>query len=254
MGLVSVEDRGPVRHLVLNRPEKRNAFNLELVRALAEALRGAAEDGDVRVVVLRGEGPVFSAGVDLGQITDFAGGVEMLRPFRGEWIGACAIAEQMPKPVVASIHGACFGGALETVLACDLRVVTADAKLGLPETRLGLIPDVGGCSRLPAVVGVGRAKELILTGRTITGTEAERIGLANRAVADDELEATTDELVGELLEAQAVPVGLAKGVIDAAAKPALATTLEYEVAAQQACVTSDEFRELAQAAAATATT
>jgi enoyl-CoA hydratase/carnithine racemase len=131
-------------------------------------------------------------------------------------------------------------------------VVTADAKLGLPETRLGLIPDVGGCSRLPALVGVGRAKELILTGRTITGSEAERIGLANRAVADDELEATTDELVGELLEAQAVPVGLAKGVIDAAAKPALSTTLEYEVAVQQACVTSDEFRALAQAAGAPA--
>ena len=250
MGLVSVEDREQVRHLVLNRPEKRNAFNHELVRALGDAFREAAADTDVRVVVLRGEGPVFSAGVDLGQLTDFAGGVEMLRPFRGEWIATCAAAEQMPKPVVASMHGACLGGALETVLACDLRVVTKDCKLGLPETRLGLIPDVGGCSRLPAVVGVGRAKELILTGRTIDGAEAERIGLANRAVADDELEATTDELVGELLEAQAVPVGLAKGVIDAAAKPALSTTLEYEVTAQQACVTSDEFRALAEAATA----
>jgi enoyl-CoA hydratase/carnithine racemase len=248
MGLVSVEDRGPVRQVVLNRPEKRNAFNLELVRALGDALRAAAADGEVRVVVLRGEGPVFSAGVDLGQLADFAGGVEMLRPFRSEWIDTCAVAEQMPKPVVAQIHGVCLGGALETVLACDLRVATLDCKLGLPETRLGLIPDVGGCSRLPAVVGVGRAKELILTGRTISGAEAERIGLANRAVSDQELEAATEELVGELLEAQAVPVGLAKGVIDAAAKPALSTTLEYEVTAQQACVTSDEFRALAQAA------
>jgi enoyl-CoA hydratase/carnithine racemase len=250
MGLVSVEDRDQVRHLVLNRPEKRNAFNHELVRALGDALKEAAADADVRVVVLRGEGPVFSAGVDLGQLTGFAGGVEMLRPFRGEWIDACAVAEQMPKAVVASIHGACLGGALETVLACDIRIVTSDCKLGLPETRLGLIPDVGGCSRLPAVVGVGKAKELILTGKTIDGAEAERIGLANRAVAENELEAATDELVGELLEAKSVPVGLAKGVIDAAAKPALSTTLEYEVTAQQACVTSDEFRALADAAVA----
>ena len=87
------------------------------------------------------------------------------------------------------IHGACIGGALELALACDLRVLAADAIVGLPETRIGLIPDVGGSSRLPQVVGLGRAKELIMTGKLIGAEEAERIGLANRVAPAEELDA-----------------------------------------------------------------
>jgi enoyl-CoA hydratase/carnithine racemase len=250
MGLVSVEDRGPVRHLVLNRPEKRNAFHLELVRALGEALRGAAADREVRVVVLRGEGPVFSAGVDLGQLTNFAGGVEMLRPFRSEWIDTCAVAEQMPKPVVAQIHGACLGGAAELALACDLRVMAADAVIGLVETRVGLIPDLGGCSRLPALVGLGRAKELIMASKVVDGTEAERIGLVNRVAPADALDDATAQLVGELLACGPLAVGLAKQVLNAAGRPGMAQTLEQELAAQELCATSDDFREATRALAA----
>jgi len=250
MSLIQTEDRDGVRRISLNRPEKRNAFNLELVQALGAALREAAHDVDVRCVVLRGEGPVFSAGVDLGGLAELGTASASLRYFRGQWIDACNVAEEMTKPVIAQIHGACIGGALETALACDLRVVTEDSKLGLPEVKFGLIPDVGGCSRLPACVGVGRAKELIMTGRTISGTEAERIGLANRAVPDSDLDAAVEELVGELLAVQAFPVGLAKRVIDAAARPALATTLELEVTAQTACVSTDEFRAMVAMATA----
>ena len=89
----------------------------------------------------------------------------MLRPFRRACTDAWNLAEEMAKPVVCQIHGACIGGAMELALACDLRVIAADALVGLPETRVGLIPDVGGSSRLPQVVGLGRAKELIMTGR-----------------------------------------------------------------------------------------
>src|SRR6202008_4038970 len=123
---------------------------------------------------------------------------------------------------ICQIHGACIGGALELALAGDLRVIAADAVVGLPETRIGLIPDVGGSSRLPAVVGLGRAKELIMTGRMIGGTEAERIGLANRVAPAGELDAATDALVGELLACAPVAVGLAKRGMDASARPALA--------------------------------
>ena len=86
----------------------------------------------------------------------------------------------MPKPTIGQIHGACIGGAMELVLACDLRVMAADAIIGMPETRVGLIPDVGGSSRLPSIIGVGRAKEMIMASKLIDGTEAERIGLVNR--------------------------------------------------------------------------
>jgi len=249
--LVLAEDHGRVRHLVLNRPERRNAFDGELIAALAGAVSETAAAAHVHVVVLRGAGPVFSSGVDLGELAglDGARALERLRPFRQAWLDAANALEELPKPVVCQIQGACIGGALETALACDLRVMAADAVTGLPETRIGLIPDVGGSSRLPQVVGLGRAKELILTGRLIDGTEAERIGLVNRVAPGDGLEAATRQLVDELLACAPVAVGLAKRVIDASARPALSTTLELEVALQQTCAGTRDFEEGARALA-----
>src|SRR3954466_7700256 len=247
MTLVISEDHGAVRHVVLNRPEKRNAFNEKLGLALGEALRAAAADPDVRCVVLRGAGPMFSSGMDLAALAALAEEPERLRTFRRSCLEAWNLAEEMPKPTVGVIHGACIGGALELALACDLRVVAEDAVLGLPETRVGLIPDVGGCSRLPGVVGLGRAKELIMTGRLIDGAEAERIGLANRVAPADELEAACDALVEELLSCAPVAVGLAKRVMDASARPALAVTLELEVTMQERCAATADLAEGAAA-------
>jgi enoyl-CoA hydratase/carnithine racemase len=247
MSLVLTEDHGPVRHVILNRPEKRNAFNDELVVATGEALREAGADTSVRCVVLRGAGPMFSSGMDLGALAALADAPENVRAFRREIIDTWNRAEEMPKPTVCMIHGACIGGALELALACDLRVVASDAVVGMPETRIGLIPDVGGSSRLPSVVGLGRAKELIMTGKLIGGEEAERIGLANRVAPPDELEAATGTLVDELLACAPVAVGLAKRVMDASAKPALAATLELEVVMQERCAATADFAEGATA-------
>src|SRR5439155_4533164 len=189
-------------------------------------------DPDTHVVVLRGNGPMFSSGMDLAALADLGEHPDALRAFRRACIQAWNIAEEMEKPVVCVIHGACIGGALELALACDLRVMAADALIGMPETRVGLIPDVGGSSRLPAVVGLGRAKELVMTGRMIDGTEAERIGLVNRVSPADELDAATAALVGELLACAPVAVGHAKRVLDGAAKPALAASLRHEPSVQ----------------------
>src|SRR3954453_10188952 len=241
--LVLTEDRGRVRHVVLNRPEKRNACSPELLVALGAALRAAAEDPEVHVVVLRGNGPMFSSGVDLGALAGMAGAPEQLRPFRRLWLDVANLLEEMPKATVCQIHGGCIGGALETALACDLRTMAAEGITGVPETRIGLIPDVGGSSRLPQVVGLGRAKELIMTGRLIDGTEAERIGLVNRVAPAADLSATTAALVDELLLCAPVAVGLAKRAMDASARPALSTTLELEVALQEACARKADFAE-----------
>jgi enoyl-CoA hydratase/carnithine racemase len=246
--LVLAEDRGAVRHVVMNRAEKRNALNLELVVAIGDALRAAADDPAVRVVVLRGAGPAFSAGMDVGALAGAAGAPERLLAFRRACLEAWNLAEEMAKPVVAQVHGACLGGALELALACDLRVFAADAVAGLLETRLGLIPDLGGCSRLPQVVGVGRAKELIMTGRVIGGEDAERIGLANRVGPADRLDQVTQELVDELLACAPVAVGLAKRLVDASARPALSTTLEMELAAQRICAGTEDVEEGVRAA------
>jgi enoyl-CoA hydratase/carnithine racemase len=247
MSIVATEDRGAVRHVVMNRPEKRNAMNGALIEGLAGALRAAAADPAVHCVVLRGEGAMFSSGMDFKELGGLAADPARLREFRGGILAAWNLCEEMTKPTIAQIHGGCIGGAMELALACDLRVMAADAIIGLVETRIGLIPDVGGSSRLPAVIGVGRAKEMIMASKLIDGTEAERIGLVNRVAPADELDAATDQLVGELLACAPVAVGLAKRVIDAAAKPALALTLEQEVTIQQICAASEDFAEGAKA-------
>lgn len=236
MSIVLTEDRGPVRHIVLNRPEKRNAMNQELLLALGAALREAGADPSVHCVVLRGEGKVFSAGVDLGELMASSGIPGMLRPFRQVFLDCANLCEEMAKPVVCQIHHTCVGGALEVALGCDLRIASGDSTLGLPEVKFGIIPDVGGSTRLPAVVGLGRAKELIMTAKLIDAQEAERIGLVNRVVPAERLEEATEELVAELLANSHVAVGRAKRVIDASARPALAQTLEMEVAVQEYCV------------------
>jgi len=247
MPLVEIEDRGAVRHVVMARPEKRNALSGEVIRELGEAFRDAAGDDSVRVVVVRGEGAMFSSGMDLADLGRVAEEPETVRHYRRDIIYIWNLLEEMAKPTIAQIHGACLGGAMELALACDMRVMAEDAVAGLLEARIGLLPDVGGCSRLPAVVGVGRAKELIMTGRVIDGTEAHRIGFANRIAPPDELDTATQSLCDELLACAPLAIGLAKRIIDASARPALASTLESEIAAQERLAASADYAEGAKA-------
>jgi enoyl-CoA hydratase/carnithine racemase len=243
---VSVEDGDRVRHIILDRPDKRNAIHHEMVLELRDAAREAYEATDVHCVVVRGEGRSFSAGIDINQLGS-VGDANLLRPFRRDCVELVNLLEEMPKPVIAQIHGACLGLGAEIALACDIRVMSEDALFGLPETKLGLIPDVGGSSRLPAVVGLGIAKELIMTGRTIDAAECHRIGAANRVVPDERLEAETRSLVDELLSAAPLAAGLAKRVLDGVAKPTLAASLEQEVTIQQILVGTEDFREAGRA-------
>jgi enoyl-CoA hydratase/carnithine racemase len=245
MSPVITEDRGAVRHIVINRPEKRNALNGDAIRELGGAIEAAAADDSVRVVIVRGEGAMFSSGMDLNDLRDLADSPENLRAYRRPILSWWNLLEEMPKPTICQIHGAALGGAL--ALACDFRTMAEDAMAGIMEVRVGLLPDVGGCSRLPAVVGLGNAKELIMTGKVIDGREAHRIGFANRIAPADELAAATDAFANELLACAPRAVGLAKRVLDAAAKPALALTLEQEVAAQETLAASEDFAEGARA-------
>lgn len=249
MSLVLVEDRDAVRHVVINRPEKRNALGAAVIEELGRALREAAAQESVRVVVLRGEGAMFSSGMDTADLAALAADPARLREHRQEILATWNLLEDMAKPTIAQIHGACLGGAAELALACDMRVMAAEAVIGLVETRLGLIPDVGGCSRLPALVGLGRAKELVMASKVIDGAAAERIGLVNRVAPAQELDAATARLAAELLACGPVALGLAKAVLNSAARPNLAGTLEQEVAAQELCATSADFGEATQALA-----
>jgi enoyl-CoA hydratase/carnithine racemase len=243
MALVETEDSGAVRRLVMKRAEKRNALNDELIQALGEAFEEAAADESVRVLVLRGDGPMFSSGMDLAGLRELSERPEGLREMRDPILRWWNLLEEMPKATIAQIHGGAIGGAMELALACDMRVMAEDAVVGMLEARIGLIPDVGGSSRLPAVVGLGNAKELIMTGKLINGREAHRIGFANRIAPADELDAATEELASELLACAPRAVALAKRVMDAAAKPDLERSLEREVEAQAELAASSDFAE-----------
>jgi enoyl-CoA hydratase/carnithine racemase len=247
MALVDTEDRGAVRHIILNRPEKRNAFNGELIQATGRAFEEAAADDSVRVVVVRGNGPMFSSGMDVGSLKEASQSPDGLHDFRAPILRWWNLLEEMPKPTIVQIHGACIGGAMELALAADMRVMAEDAVAAILEVKIGLIPDVGGCSRLASVVGVGRAKELIMTGRFLGGEEAFQIGFANRIAPADELDAATQALCDELLGAAPMAVSLAKGIIDRAAKPALDETLVTEGEAQARLLATDDFAEGASA-------
>jgi enoyl-CoA hydratase/carnithine racemase len=247
MGLVETQDSDGARRIVMLRAEKRNALNDELIMALGQAFEDAAADDSIRVVVLKGDGPMFSSGMDIAALRALSEDPGTIHEMRAPLIRWWNLLEEMPKATIAQIHGGAIGGAMELALACDMRVMAEDAVTGLVETRIGLIPDVGGSSRLPAVVGLGNAKELIMTGKLIDGREAHRIGFANRIAPAAELDAATDQLVSELLACAPQAIAHAKRVLDAAAKPDLAASLEREVQAQAELAASDDFAEGARA-------
>lgn len=180
---VIVEREGHVAIVVLNRPQALNAINAAMKEAFPLVLQALDDDSDVRVAVIMGAGPRgFCAGAD---IKDFAEPETSLRARKRLLQAGFATAlDRFSKPSIAALHGFCLGGGLEMAMACDLRIAARDTQLALPEINLGLIPGAGGTQRLPRLVGLGRALEIMLLGNRIGAEEALRMGLVNRLVPD----------------------------------------------------------------------
>lgn len=173
--------------LTLNRPEALNALSFAILREIGQALDTVA-GWPVRALIVTGTGgKAFCAGADIKELRDRP----LMETKRGAELGQAVFEKvaRLPVPSVAAINGFAFGGGLEFALACTFRLATANAKMGLPEIKLGLIPGYGGTQRLPRVVGEARALEMIMTGRTVAAEEAARIGLVNRLVEGDPVEA-----------------------------------------------------------------
>lgn len=162
-----------------------NTLSQKMIAELDTAFDQLAEEPEVKVILLHGEGRFFAAGADIKEFTTVKHGADF-RDMSREGQRVFRKIETMSKPVIAAIHGAALGGGLELAMACHIRVAAESAKLGLPELQLGLIPGFAGTQRLPKLVGRPKATELLLTSDPVTGKEAERIGLVNRAVADDQ--------------------------------------------------------------------
>jgi enoyl-CoA hydratase len=219
---------GGVAVLTVNRPDALNAFNVDTLTELRDELRELAEDPEVRVVVLTGAGDrAFAAGADIKYMSGLD--VEQAKEWGelGQEVGR--LLETMPKPTIAAVNGFALGGGCELALACDFRYASSTAKLGQPEVNLGIIPGWGGTQRLARTVGLGLAKELILTGRVVDAEEALRIGLVNDVHDPGKLLPKTMEVAHELAAKSPLPLAAAKEATNRALGGDHAENLEREV-------------------------
>jgi enoyl-CoA hydratase/carnithine racemase len=246
MVLTTIEDG--LLTISLNRPDKRNALSIELFEAVGVAFDRAAAP-DVRVVLVRGEGKVFCAGIDLSALAamggagdgDFAARFhEGVRRLQDIFLKL----ERIGKPSVAAVHGVAFGAGVQLAMACDLRVVAEDARLGMYEVRYGIIPDLTGIHRAVQLCGPSRAKDLAMTGRDIDATEALRIGLADRVVPAAELQATAYSLARQIGANAPLATSAIKRMVDKAAAGQAPEDNMREIAdAQLVAIASPDFAE-----------
>jgi enoyl-CoA hydratase len=236
------EDRGAIRRLTINRPDKLNALDQRTLLELDAAFALAAAADEVRVVVLRGAGgKAFVAGADIGELAALT--PIQARDFSRAGQNMMLRVEHLGKPVIAEIGGFALGGGMELAMCCHLRVASERARFGQPEINLGLLPGFGGTQRLLRLAGRGAALELCLTGAQIDAARAHALGLVHRVVAPDALEAETQALAEQL--AASAPQAL-RGILDAViigGECGLQQGLDYETQAFALCTSTDDMRE-----------
>ncbi|MEX3959775.1 enoyl-CoA hydratase/isomerase family protein [Trinickia sp. EG282A] len=217
---INLEYAGRFAVLTLNRPEARNALQFAMLEAISEAVDRIAASS-ARALVVTGAGPkAFCAGADIMELLDRG----LISQRRGAQLGQRTFAKlaALPIPSVAVLHGYAFGGGLELAMACTFRIATTQARMGLPEIKLGLIPGYGGTQRLPRLVGEARATELVMSGRTIDAIEAERWGLVNRVVTDGDPVELGKSFLGEFVSYSRCASQFAREAI----RRGMATTLD----------------------------
>lgn len=235
--LVLREHHDGVAVVRLNRPPM-NPLSIAMLGALHAAAETIGADDAVKAVVVAGSDRAFAAGADIGEFDGREAAQRVGAAFRRAFDAVAAI----PRPVVAAIRGYALGGGLELALACDLRVASDRSRVGQPEILLGIVPGAGGTQRLPRLVGPARAKELIWSGRQVRADEALAIGLVDKVVADDEVEAAAVHWAGELAKGAVVAMGFAKRVIDAGLGLPLAAGLDLEAEAWADVFETDDAR------------
>ncbi len=242
-----VDDR--ILFVLIDRPQKRNALTPEMLEAISAAVRSADDDAEVRAVIVHGEGPMFSAGIDLMALGEMVGASEgknparVLRRFANRLQDALNSLEATELPVIGALHGAVMGLGLELALSFDLRVASDDCQLSIPEARVGLVADVGGTTRLSRTVGPSRTKDMLLTARNVAASEALDWGLVNRVVPASEMLPAAIGLAGEIMRNAPLAVGLAKLIVDQGDGVPKATQMAIERWAQSQLISTEDVRE-----------
>jgi enoyl-CoA hydratase len=197
MDNVRTENKDGILIITIDRPKVLNALNAQTVAEIGEAFEAARDDASVKCVILTGGGEkAFVAGADINELAQMTPITGKATAEKGQRVFRAI--ERFPKPVIAAVNGFALGGGCELALACHMRIAAENAKLGLPEVTLGIIPGYGGTQRMARLLGKGKALELILTGDRIGAEEAERIGLVNKVVPADQLMATCEELARKI--------------------------------------------------------
>jgi enoyl-CoA hydratase len=235
--MVRVEVSDSVGTLTIDRPEVKNALDLETVSQVREALRRLEADASVGVLIVTGAGETaFVSGADINDIRA-----------RGRDEGLAAInsslfaeIERFPRPTIAAVNGYALGGGCELALACDIRIASDTAKFGQPELGLGIIPGAGATQRLPRIIGMGRAKHLILTGDVIDAKQALEIGLVTAIAPPGQLQIRARELAKRVLRQGPLAARLAKVALNASARVDMDSGLLIETLAQALCYSSDD--------------
>ncbi|MBP1720343.1 MAG: 3-hydroxyacyl-CoA dehydrogenase [Deltaproteobacteria bacterium] len=223
--VVKCEAKENIGVITLNRPEKRNAINGEVLEGIHKAFTELSENVAVKIILLQGAGAAFSAGIDFTVLNRI---------------------ERIEKPVVAKIQGFCGGLGLELALTADFRIASRGATLGVPEIILGLIPDCGGTTRLTRLLGPGWAKELIMTGDMIPARRAYELGLIHQVCPDERLEEEIQAFLQKLLQRPPLALGLAKRAIDWGVGLDKMTHMEIEALTQSLLITAKDFPETLQ--------
>jgi len=235
--------------IILNRPRALNALNAELIDELLDSVRQASEDKEVKVLILTGAGRAFCFGADISEFNQ-----AQEKPRKNSTWDLLSKSQEiirllsgMPKPTIAALNGFATGLGLDLAMACDLRIAAERAKLGEAFVSMGLVPDGGGTFFLPRLVGLGKAAEMIFLGEPINASEAERIGLINRVVPNQELEKSAQGVAGKLAKGPALAIGLAKRALWKNLQGDLNAALRLEAECQKICLESEDHREAVKA-------
>ena len=233
-----VERNGDVATITLDLPEKLNRVSTTARDQLAGLFEDLGRDENIRAIVLTGAGEqAFTAGGDI------AGFLEQTPEQLSRLAWNVAAPQRCPVPVIAKLRGYCFGVGLELALACDFRIAADNVELGFPEVRIGMIPGSGGTQRLARMIGLGRAKDLVMRGRRVGAQEAQAIGLVMEVISPEELDAAVDRLVDELRALSPLALAMAKRVLNHAYDGPLPLGLELEGLAYGLLSTTHDFRE-----------
>jgi len=234
---VIAEKSGGIGLITINREEVRNAIDPPTYGEIIDAMTSFEADEEVGVIIITGAGDKsFAAGSDIRQIRERS----LLDGLAAPPQRNLAKIEDIEKPIIAAINGFALGGGCELSMACDIRIASDRAKLGQPEVNLGIMPGAGGTQRLINLVGLGKAKELILTGDIIDAREAERIGLVNKVVPHEELMAAAREMGGRILEKGPLAIRLAKMTMNAGVKGGQEAAMLVERFAQSCLMTTED--------------